>query len=845
MTKTIELPVHGMTCGRCVAAVEEALRAVPHVESVGISLENAKATIRGAESLTEETLVAAIESCGYSTSAPVASGAAPAPPMLVSLDLAPSSRPKRIKPPKPSPVERASVDRALVVEVRGMHCASCVARVESALMALPGAVSVHANLAAGQAYVRLAANAPPTVDDEVATRLAMTGYQGRVVVGAPTLVSEESSETQRGWGIGAILAVVFLLIGVAWHALISGHGSVDQTIAFFIALTGAVIVGEPFFREAIRKAEAGISTMDTLVALGVVASLVAGALESHTRSMALMDGQIILAAVCLGRWLESGAKNRAWEALRKFAKLVPPTANVEREGAVSEIAARDVAIDETILVRAGERVPLDSIVIDGQSDIDESWLTGESTPVAKQAGDTLLAGSTNGAGTLHARVARRSEHAVWFLTTLRMREALAGKSRWQRKADRVVAWFVPTVLLIATLSGVAWLAADGLSSAMRHAAATLLVSCPCALGLATPVALAVAVGQAARAGIVLKNAVALERGENVSVVVFDKTGTLTTGKLAVVDAIGREGAQEWLTAVASVETLSLHPAAKAIVAYARSVGVAVESASQPTNEPGRGVSGVVHERRVAAGSIAWMEELDVAVPENQAEKLASHIDAGRLIVHAAEQTDAESWRWLGAVVLEDTPRAESRQAIAALQGRGLHVALLTGDRPDIARRVAEELGVRDIHAQATPGDKIHRIRFWQNEGKKVAMVGDGVNDGPALAAADLSIAMGSAVDLSLEAADAALPRDDVGGVLDLLTLSNATARVIRQNLLWAFAYNIVLIPLAAGVLEPFWGLGLPPAWSAAAMAASSVCVVANSLRLRTIKLAGLARSTND
>jgi Cu+-exporting ATPase len=546
-----------------------------------------------------------------------------------------------------------------------------------------------------------------------------------------------------------------------------------------------------------------------------------------------MDAGMILTFITLGKYLEARAKGRASAAIQKLLDLAPPTAHIEREGKVITVAPGEVAIGETLIVRPGEKVPLDAVVVSGQSSVDQSWLTGESVPVDKAPGSEILAGTINGSGALTARVTRLEGHTALAQVIDLVRRAQESKTEIQRTADRVIGWFVPAVLVIAAVTLVAWGAWGGQwFTGLECMVAVLVVACPCAVGLATPTAILVAGGRGAELGILIKEAHALEVAGQLTTVVLDKTGTVTLGQPELVEMLPVDGTSEddLLATAAAVEELSGHPLAEPIRAEARKRGLTLPSLGRLEVVPGEGVAAhgdrgwflVGNDRLMTARGIEWRggrQQLDA--------------------LRAAGQTPllvAREGRYLGLVVVADRIAPHSREAIELLHAQGLRVMLLSGDARAIAERVARDVGIDDVQAEVLPDAKQQVIAQLRSQGGVVAMVGDGINDAPALAAADLGIAIGSGSDVAIETADVVIVGDDLRAVSRTVNLARKTLRTIRQNLGWAFAYNVVLIPLAAGVLVPWLGVRLPTIAAAAAMALSSVSVVTNSLLLRAAKL---------
>ncbi len=539
---------------------------------------------------------------------------------------------------------------------------------------------------------------------------------------------------------------------------------------------------------------------------------------------------IIIALVLAGRALEARARRQTASALRALVSLQPTTATLVAGSNERRVPIDMVARGDVLLVKPGEHIPVDGEVVDGSTSVDESMLTGESMPVRRTSGDKVTGGTINRAGAIRVRATGVGPDSTLARIVRLLRDAQASRAPIQNLADRVSAVFVPVVMATSGVTVAAWLAFGGTASfvqALAAGVAVLIIACPCAMGLAVPTAIMVATGRGSEAGVLIKGGEALQRAAEIDTVVLDKTGTLTEGRPAVTAVVARPGTSETalLASVAAVERFSEHPLADAIVAAARDRGVEVPEARDFTSEPGRGVSGVVDGHYVHAGTESWVRAQGVAVElmREDAERLARE---GNTIVFSN----------LGIVAIADPIRASSREAVAALRELGLHVVMLTGDRRATADAVARGAGVSDVVAEALPDAKVAHVAALQREGRIVAMVGDGVNDAPALAQADVGVAMGSGSDVALDAADIALIRGDVGTLASAIRLARATMTTIKQNLFWAFIYNVVGIPVAAGVLYPIAGILLSPVFASAAMAFSSVSVVGNSLRLRRVKI---------
>jgi P-type Cu+ transporter len=720
--------------------------------------------------------------------------------------------------------------KELTLEIDGMHCASCVARVEGALRKVPGVASASVNLAMHQGAVSYD---PAQANWEaLESAVVAAGYEARPAA-APDEAAErlatrslgEVSTWRRRLAIGG--GLLLPLVGLHFLPGIShGWSAAGQAV---LAAAMLATVGWPFFAGAVRQLRHGTATMDTLIALGTGAAFAAGVadLASGTHSMNFMDGGMILVFITLGKYLEARAKGEASQAIAKLLGLAPPVARVERNLNVAEVPLAQVALGETLIIRPGDKVPLDAEVLQGASELDEAWLTGESLPVKKSPGSTIYAGSINGEGSLRARVVSTAGK-TWLDQTIELvRQAQESKGEVQRLADWVVARFVPAVLAIALATLVVWGFSGSWAFGLSCAVAVLIVACPCALGLATPAAVLVGTGRGATSGILIKDAQALETAGRLTTVLLDKTGTITLGKPQVVAIEPHAGhsIEQLLALAAAAERHSSHPLAKAIVERASRDQLSSPSVTSIDNIPGQGISAQSSAGNLLVGSESLFRSRGIAVPASEA------LQPGQTAIYLALVQ-----QYAGRIVLADEVASTSREAIAELGRLGLKVVMISGDRRETAEAIAQDVGIDQVYAEVKPEDKLRIVREFQGSGSIVAMVGDGINDAPALAAAELGIAMGVGADVAIESADIVLARHDLRLVGRAIRLSRATLAVIRQNLGWALVYNVLLIPLAAGVLMPILGIRLPPILAAAAMALSSVSVVLNSLRLKWLSI---------
>lgn len=740
--------------------------------------------------------------------------------------------------------------QSITLGVQGMTCAACQAHVERALCETAGVTSASVNLMTHSARVVY----QPTVA-RLETLFDAVREAGYDVSSAGESETEDHAKQEAWLKVRAFAAiaggagVMLLSMPLVMH----GHpGLVDRVtmrllpwlyavpspalkyIMLVITLAGMVWAGGAIYQRAWQAATHRSTNMNTLVALGTGAAFVYSVaatlfpeffLAHDLRADVYYDSVLlILGFLLLGNWLDARAKRRTLDALHGFAELQPKTARVLRNGSETEIPVAALVPGEIVLVRPGERVPVDGVVLTGMSSVDESLITGESVPVERTVGDRLIGGSLNYDGALEYRATSIGADSILGQMLRLMQEAQSSKAPMQQLADRVSAVFVPVVLGLAALTFIIWSVAahGGAGRAFAVAVAVLVIACPCAMGLAVPAALTVAIGRAAQLGVLFKGGESVERLARVNSIVFDKTGTLTEGKPGVTSIRAYEiPERELLSVVASLEQRSEHPLGRAVVEYASMHGVATVDVSDVRAIPGRGLTGTVQGRAITAGNRALMLESGVLLP-------------GEEITRAGETPlfIAVDGRYAGLLTARDSVREGAVQAVSTLKRMGLQVAMLTGDSRAAAAEVAREVGVDETHAELLPGAKLEKIRELQSRGRRVAMVGDGINDAAALAQADAGLAIGTGTDLAREAGDAILLRGEPQQIVTALALARHTLRVMRQNLGWALGYNLVGIPIAAGALYPATGLLLNPAVAAAAMALSSVSVLANSLRLK-------------
>lgn len=737
--------------------------------------------------------------------------------------------------------------------IEGMSCAACVGHVEKALTALEGVHQADVNLISGRARVsfdpdRVSREAlVAAVEDagyEVPAREAPTASEApdHEPPGVPE--DQEYGKLRRDLIATAVLGGPLLVLAMSHGAIPGSDGEVGRWLQFGLATPVLLGPGRHFFVRAWKALRHRAADMNTLVALGTGAAwlysttaLAAPGLFLHAehgaRPHLYFEASVaILGFVQLGKLLEARARKRLSDAVRGLVALRPPTAH-RREGAQErDIPVADLRPGDLFAVRPGERMPADGVVVEGVSTLDESMLTGESLPVDRSPGAAVTGGTLNQTGALLIRATRTGRDTALARIVAAVEEAQGNKAPVARLADVVSSYFVPVVLVLATFAALAWVFHDpsraGLAVALERFVAVLVIACPCALGLATPAAVAVGTGRGAELGILVKGGAALEAASLVTTVFLDKTGTLTTGRPALthVRPLGGCSGRDLLAWVAAVEQPSEHPVARAIVKAAMEQGIAPGQARGFAATVGSGVEGEVEGARVLAGTARWLRERGVSVSalEPEAERLASEGHTPVLVARGGQP--------VGLVAVADTEAPEARAALEALRAMGIEVAMVTGDREGTARHIAAALGIERVHAGVLPEQKAALVRAERDRGRRVAMVGDGVNDAPALAAADVGVAMGTGSDIAAASADIALLRGSIGALPVALSLGRRTLQVIRQNLFWAFIYNVIGIPLAAGVLYPWTGLQLSPVVASAAMSLSSVSVLLNSLRLR-------------
>jgi len=810
--EAIDIPVLGMTCASCVGRVEKAIAAVPGVAHARVNLAAERARVELSPGGSAQAVADAIRRAGYA-------------PMETEIEL----------------------------KVGGMTCASCVGRVERALAAVPGVLGAEVNLATERARIRMLEGGPDRA--ALIRAVAAAGYEAAPVEAAtPDQTDREQaaraaeiSGLKRAVRIAALATAPLFLLEMGRHFVPDVHHWLATTIGeqpwrwVSFALAALVLFGPGlrFYRKGIPNLLRRTPDMNSLVVLGAsaafaysaVATFAPGLLPAGADHVYYEAAAVIVTLILLGRLFEAQAKGRTSEAIRRLMTLQAKTARVVRDGREAEVPIAAVRPGDLVAVRPGERVPVDGEVAEGASFVDESMISGEPVPVEKGPGAEVIGGTVNKTGAFRFHATRVGAETLLAQIVRMVETAQGAKLPIQALVDRITGWFVPAVIAVALATFAAWLLfgpSPALSFALVNAVAVLIIACPCAMGLATPTSIMVGTGKAAELGILFRRGEALQALRDVKVVAFDKTGTLTLGRPVLTDLIPAEGfaADEVLRLTAAVEARSEHPIAQAIVEAASAKGLTAPAAEAFGAIPGFGAEASVERRRVQVGADRYMAQLgvDIAAFAPDTARLAGEAKTPLFV--------ALDGRLAAVIAVADPIKPTTPAALAALHAAGLKVAMITGDNARTARAVADALGVDEIVAEVLPDGKVAALQALRAKHGAAAFVGDGINDAPALAAADVGIAMGAGTDIAIESADVVLMRSDLRAVATAVALSRATLANIRQNLAWAFGYNVLLIPLAAGVLYPAFGLTLSPMIAAGTMALSSVSVLANALRLR-------------
>ncbi|MCT9000332.1 heavy metal translocating P-type ATPase [Chelativorans intermedius] len=805
--------IEGMSCASCVSRVEKAISTVPGIQSAAVNLATERADVAFSGPPDADSVIRAIKEAGYA-------------------------------------VGTESVD----LSIEGMSCASCVNRIETALKAVPGVADAAVILATGKASVQIVSGAVAFADLEAA--VARAGYAARrVVPDEPVDHEADTRERETGKLAGALMLSAVLTVPVI--ALEMGTYLIPALQSFVVDRIGmqaswylqfvftTVILFGPglrFFQKGLPALVRRAPDMNSLVALGtgaawlysVVATFLPGLLPEGTRHVYFEAAAVITTLILVGRYLEARAKGRTSEAIKRLMGLQAKTARILRDGEAVEVPLDEVKVGDLVLVRPGEKIAVDGEVTEGSSFVDESMITGEPMPVAKGAGNTVVGATINKTGSFSFRATKVGADTMLAQIIQMVERAQAAKLPIQALVDKVTAWFVPAVMGVALITFLVWFGfgpEPALTFALVAAVTVLIIACPCAMGLATPTSIMVGIGRGAEMGILFRNGEALQTLRQAEVIALDKTGTLTKGRPELTDLVTENGFEREtvLALVAAVETRSEHPIGEAIVEAAKEVGLAIGTPEMFEAIPGFGVSATVGGRTVAVGADRLMARFDIDTAR-LADAAARLGDEGKSPLYAAIDG-----RLAAILAVADPIKPTTPQAIEALHRLGLKIAMITGDNRHTAEAIARRLGIDEVAAEVLPDGKVEALHRLREKGRKLAFVGDGINDAPALAEADVGIAIGTGTDVAIESADVVLMSGELTGVPNAIGLSRSTLRNIRQNLFWAFAYNTALIPVAAGVLYPAFGILLSPMLAAAAMAFSSVFVLGNALRLKKFR----------
>ena len=815
------LLVNGMSCASCVGRIERKLSTLPGVTAVNANLVTQEVTVTAKPLVPAEQIIHTLKQLGFE--------------------------------PKPAQLELA---------IEGMSCASCVRRIENALLAVPGVIHANVNLATQQAQI----STGQVAVDKLIQAIEQKGFSAQVLTADTSITATHQQQQQQTstqlqhlkqqlW-LALTFAVPLFILEMGGHLIPSFAKWLDQNIGQstlwliqgLLAAAALLLPGRQLLKQGWQALWRLSPDMNSLVALGtsaafgysLVATFFPQLLPGGTVNVYYEAVGVIIALIILGRFLEAKAKSNTSAAIQGLVQLQPKTAwLIQADGQQSQCPIEQVQLGDQLAIRPGERIPLDGLVLTGTSFVDESMLSGEPIPVEKTAGDQLMSGTVNQAGHLTMQVQQTTEHTVLAQIIRLVEHAQGAKLPIQDLVNKVTAWFVPAVMLAALLTFLAWLIfapASALSLALVNAVAVLIIACPCAMGLATPTSIMVGTGRAAQLGVLFRQGIALQSLQLTQVVAVDKTGTLTEGKPTLTDLISSPGfsADQLLQWLASVEQSSEHPVAQAIVQAAQAQQLELLAITDFQSLTGLGISATIEQHAIVIGADRLMRQQNISL-DSFSEQATALANQGKTPMYVAVDNQLA-----GLFAVADPIKPSTPVAINSLHQQGLKVAMITGDNQHTAQAIAKQLGIDQVIAEVMPAEKVAAVQQLQQQYGPVAYVGDGINDAPALATAEVGIAIGTGTDIAIEAADVVLMSGQLTGVVNALQISAATLRNIKQNLFWAFAYNTALIPVAAGVLYPINGTLLSPIFAAGAMAFSSIFVITNALRLRSFqpKLAG-------
>ncbi len=811
--KTLDLPVMGMSCASCSSTVARGLTSLDGVNSADVNFASGKATVTFKPAMVSiDDLKKTVADLGYS-------------------------------------VELASME----IPIKGMTCAACVSRVENSLGKLDGIINVSVNFATHRASIEYIPEKVGLVEFRKSVKDA--GYEVLEVEQGEDLMEKEDNarkahyETLKRKFIAGTALVIPTFVLVHWDKIgLSGLVDIPVQLNYILQLLLITPVqfwiGFMIYSGAISAARHKTTNMNTLIAVGTSAAYIYSVVATFFPSLFEVQGYqahvyydtagAIIVLIVLGRLLEARAKGHTSEAIKKLMGMQAKTARVVRDGVEKDIPVEEVVPGDLVIVRPGEKIPVDGTLIEGYSSVDEAMVTGESMPVEKKAGDTVVGSTINKTGTFKFKADKVGRDTMLANIIRMVQEAQGSKPPIARLADKIASMFVPAVLLLASITFTVWLLLGpdpALTYAILSFISVLIIACPCALGLATPTSIMVGTGKGAENGILIRGGESLETAHKINTIIFDKTGTLTRGEPVVTDIISHGGysAEDVLQLSASAEKGSEHPLGESIVEEAQKRGLEILAQSGFEAVPGKGIKAQVDGKAFVMGNLALMEAIGIDV-EALSEEAINLASGGKTPMFVGIDGNAA-----GIIAVADTLKETSVEAVAALKDMGIEVVMLTGDNKRTGEAIAAQAGIDRVLAEVLPDQKADEVKKLQAEGKIVAMVGDGINDAPALAQADVGISIGTGTDVAMEASDITLIKGDLKGVTTAISLSHATLRNIKQNLFWAFAYNTILIPVAAGVLFPFFKVLLSPIFAAAAMGLSSVTVVSNALRLRNFK----------